>query len=87
MELRTIRITYQHIYDAYSESEMTKCKRAGAKLKKSSATKAAKDSAKVVWVKNDNCCLLYAMWETMTKQQQELLTVSDRKVLVVEIPV
>jgi hypothetical protein len=66
---------------------MTKSKRVGGKLKKSSATKAVKDSAKVVWVTNDNCCLLYAMWETMTKQQQALLTVSDVKVAVVGISI
>lgn len=66
---------------------MTNTKRTNERVKKSSATKKVKDSAKVLWVRNDNCCLLYAMWETMTKQQQELLTVSYFEALFVEISV
>ena len=90
----TKRITDQQISDALSKSEMTNSKRTNERVKKSSAkkvknskTKEVKDSAKVLWVRNDNCCLLYAMWETMTKQQQELLTVSDFEALFVEISV
>ena len=91
----TKRITHQQISDALSKSEMTNSKRTNERVKKSSATKkvkdsktkGVKDSSKVLWVRNDNCCLLYAMWEIMTKQQQELLTVSDFEALFVEISV
>lgn len=90
MQVCANRITHQQIFDALSESEMTKAKQANEKMKKSRATKEVKDSstkkvndsAKVLWVRNDNCCLLYAMWETLTKKQQDLLTVSESEACV-----
>ena len=32
---------------------------------------------KIIWKPNDNMCLLYAIWEMMTIQQQLLITVSE----------
>jgi hypothetical protein len=64
---------------------MTRAKKVVKVTKKALGSKATKDAKTVTWVRNDNCCLLYAMWETLTKQQQDLLTVSDSKALVVEM--
>ena len=63
-------------------SSMTRAKKVVVAAKKASVSKGSNGTKKVVWVKNDNCCLLYAMWETLTKKQQDLLTVSDCKAVV-----
>ena len=55
---------------------MTRAKKVVEATKKASASKVSSDIKKITWVKNDNCCLLYAMWETLTKKQQGLMTVS-----------
>ena len=71
---------------------MTRAKKSAKETKKASvksvkeiaatsASTATKSEGKVVWVTDDNCCLLYAMWETLTKKQQDLLTVSDNQAL------
>lgn len=35
---------------------------------------------KIKWVSKDNCCLLYSIWETLTNEQQSLMTVSKSRV-------
>lgn len=71
-----------HIYCLQQRSSMTRAKKIVEATKKVSASKVSNTIKKIIWVRNDNCCLLYAMWETLTKQQQELLTVSDCKAVV-----
>lgn len=39
---------------------------------------------KIQWIKGDNCCLLFAIWETLTAKQQGLLTVSGLEALIVD---
>ena len=62
---------------------MTRAKKSAKETKKASvksvkeiaatsASTATKSEGKVVWVTDDNCCLLYALWETLTKKQQGL---------------
>ena len=58
---------------------MTRATKVVVATKKASVSKGLNDVKKITWVKNDNCCLLYAMWETLNKKQQDLLTVSDCK--------
>ena len=51
-------------------------------ISKKPASKATEDAKKITWVTNDNCCLLYAMWETLNKKQQDLLTVRESEACV-----
>ena len=61
---------------------MTRAKKVVRAICKKSVSKVTQESKKVTWVTNDNCCLLYAMWETLTKKQQDLLTVSESEACV-----
>ena len=42
-----------------------------------SALMIVKKAAEIKWNKDDNCCLLYLIWETLTKEQRALLTVQN----------
>ena len=42
-----------------------------------SAVMKVKKAAEIKWNKDDNCCLLYAIWETLTEEQRALLTVRN----------
>ena len=42
-----------------------------------SAITKVKNAAEIKWIKDDNCCLLYAIWETLTEEQRALLTVRN----------
>lgn len=43
--------------------------------KRVSAGMKIKNVAEITWIKDDNCCLLFAIWETLTQEQRSLLTV------------
>jgi hypothetical protein len=48
--------------------------------KKATAVNIVVHPEKVRFVKDDNCCLIYAIWKTLTKEKQALLTVSDGRI-------
>jgi hypothetical protein len=47
--------------------------------KKTTAVNIVVHPEKLRFVKDDNCCLIYAIWKTLTKEKQALLTVSDSR--------
>ena len=53
-------------------------------VRKASAVTKVKNAAEITWVKDDNCCLLYAIWETLTKEQRALLTVENSMTLLLQ---
>ena len=80
MKAATIKITMTRAKKSTKETKKASVKSVKKVAAKSTGT-ATKSEGKVVWVTDDNCCLLYAMWETLTKKQQDLLTVSDNQAL------